>query len=190
MQATDEATPEVGRCVFFQGCWACLEDWLRPIQRSFTLFSVALHRFWISFLQAKDQGMKMNILRLMIAGFMTAGTWTAASAEMSKVGEEAMIEAGRIMYQYRCRSCHSDTGTNPSYGPPLKKIIGRKAGSVVGFNYSKALANADFVWDEDKLREWIKNNKEMMPGTRMRHVGITDPAEQSFILEYIKHISE
>jgi cytochrome c len=29
----------------------------------------------------------------------------------------------------------------------------------------------------------------MMPGTKMRHVGVTDPAEQDLILSYLESIS-
>ncbi len=134
--------------------------------------------------------MKKLILKLSLSALITAGTFSAASAEMTKVGEEAMVKAGRIMFQYRCRSCHSDDVTNPSYGPPLKNVVGRKAGSVVGFNYSDALRNSNIVWDEEKLRAWIKDNKAVMPGTRMRHVGITDEAEQNFLLHYLNHISK
>ena len=114
----------------------------------------------------------------------------SARAEMSKVGEQAIIKAGEIMFQYRCRSCHSDDMSHPSYGPPLKNIFGRKAGSVPGFNYSDALKNSGIVWTEEKLRAWIADNKSVMPGTRMRHVGIMDKAEQDFLLGYLQHISK
>ncbi len=122
--------------------------------------------------------------------FLVGGFASQVGAELSKAGEEAVVEAGRIMFQYRCRSCHSETTDKPSYGPPLKNIIGREAASVTGFSYSDALRNSGIVWDENNLREWIKDNTAFMPGTRMRHVGISDEAEQNFLLSYLKHISK
>jgi cytochrome c len=35
----------------------------------------------------------------------------------------------------------------------------------------------------------MANNTGITPGTRMRHVGITDTSEQDFILEYLRSIS-
>ena len=70
--------------------------------------------------------MRNVIFKLVMATLIIGGTASHSFAEMTKVGEEAMVEAGRIMYQYRCKSCHSEEGTNPSYGPPLKNVIGRK----------------------------------------------------------------
>ena len=113
-----------------------------------------------------------------------------AFAEMTPAGQEALVKAGETMYKHRCRVCHSNDMKHPSYGPPLKNILGRKAGSVPGFNYSDALKNSGIVWNEKKLREWIKDNKSVMPGTRMRHVGITDKTEQDFLLTFLKHISK
>ena len=127
----------------------------------------------------------LSLILILMGGF--AGS---AQAEMSKVGEQAIIKAGEIMFQYRCRSCHSDDMSHPSYGPPLKNVFGRKAGSVPGFNYSQALIGSGIIWNEEKLRAWIADNKSVMPGTRMRHVGIMDKAEQDFLLGYLKHISK
>ncbi len=130
----------------------------------------------------------LQIVLLSSFGFL--GLLSSASAEMTPAGQEALVKAGETMYQHRCRVCHSNDMKHPSYGPPLKNILGRKAGSVTGFNYSDALKNSGIVWNEEKLREWIKDNKSVMPGTRMRHVGITDKTEQDFILTFLKHISK
>lgn len=128
---------------------------------------------------------KLVCCLMFVAGMLS----TTAQAEMTKAGKEAAIKAGEVMFQHRCRSCHSEDLSHPSYGPPLKNIFGRKAGTVPGFNYSEALKTSGIVWDEEQLREWIKDNKSVMPGTRMRHVGVVDITEQDFLLSYLKHIS-
>lgn len=46
-------------------------------------------------------------------------------------------------------------------------IVGRKVGSALGYRYSNALKNADFVWDERRLYVWLQNPRKMVPGTRM-----------------------
>lgn len=112
----------------------------------------------------------------------------AARAELSEAGKQAVAAAGKIMFEHRCRSCHADDLAAKSYGPPLVGVIGRKAASVEGFTYSDALKNSGLVWTEDALRAWMANNTGLMPGTRMRHVGITDPTEQGFLLAYLKSL--
>lgn len=137
--------------------------------------------------------MKTNLKLFQILAVGLLGLFcspTVALADMTKAGQEAVVKAGEVMFQHRCRVCHSNDMKHPSYGPPLKNIIGRKAGSVIGFNYSDALKNSGIVWTKEKLRKWIEDNKSVMPGTRMRHIGVTDKTEQDFILHYLAHISK
>ena len=47
------------------------------------------------------------------------------------------------------------------------------------------MQNADLTWTEDNLRKWISNNEALVPGTRMRHVGISDPAEQDYLVSFL-----
>lgn len=111
---------------------------------------------------------------------------TVPVAAMTPAGEDAMNKAGQVMFEHRCRSCHADDPAKKSYGPSLVGIFGRKAASVEGFAYSDAMKASGIVWDEAALRKWIADNTEVMPGTRMKHMSITDKNEQDFILSYLK----
>ncbi|MGD9785878.1 MAG: c-type cytochrome [Hyphomicrobiaceae bacterium] len=113
---------------------------------------------------------------------------TAVRAEMSETGKLATAKAGQIMFEHRCRSCHADDPEKKSYGPSLVGVVGRKAAAVDGFAYSDALKASGIVWTEAALKAWMADNTSIMPGTRMRHVGITDPAEQDFIVAYLKSL--
>lgn len=133
----------------------------------------------------------MQAHRLAVAAFAAllmapVVTTSPARAELSEAGKEAMAKAGKIMFEHRCRSCHADDPAKQSYGPSLIGVVGRKAGSVDGFGYSEALKSSGLVWTEAALKAWMADNKSLMPGTRMRHVGITDADEQDFILAYLK----
>lgn len=99
--------------------------------------------------------------------------------------EEVKVEAGRTLFDAECHRCHADNASDPSYGPPLVGIIGRAAGTVEGYAYSEALAGAPIVWTPAALRAWMEDNDGFMPGTKMRHVGITDRTVQDFILSYL-----
>jgi cytochrome c len=124
---------------------------------------------------------------LAVATIAGAGT---VSAEMSETGKLATEKAGRIMFEHRCRSCHNDDPAASSYGPSLVGVVGRKAGSLEGFVYSDALKNSGIVWTDSALKAWMADNTNIMPGTRMRHVGIKDEDEQEFILAYLKSLKK
>jgi cytochrome c len=114
---------------------------------------------------------------------------SAASVPPASAGDTAIVNAGRIIFESRCRVCHADDPGLRSYGPPLVGVIGRQAGSFPGYVYSEALKNAGITWTLEAVRAWMANNDAMMPGTKMRHVGVTDPAEQDLILSYLESIS-
>jgi cytochrome c len=104
--------------------------------------------------------------------------------------EKALVAAGKIMFDQRCHTCHANDASMESYGPPLTGVVGRKAGTVAGYEYSEAMKTSGLVWTEAAIRAWMTDNKGFMPGTRMRHVGVTNPEEQDFILAYLRSISK
>ncbi len=75
----------------------------------------------------------------------------------------------------------------PLYGPPLKGVIGRIAGTYSGYGYSKAfLQKMDGVtWDESKLDSWIKSSQTMVSGSFMFY-SQKKPDIRSKIIEYLK----
>jgi len=97
----------------------------------------------------------------------------------------AMAAAGEQVFQQNCTACHSADPSKNTFGPSLVGVVGRKAGSVPRFAYSDAMSTADLTWTEDNLRKWIADNEALVPGTRMRHVSITDKAEQDYLISYL-----
>ncbi len=123
---------------------------------------------------------------LMALAPLAAGPARADSAALDK----ALVAAGKIMFDQRCHICHSNDPAVKSYGPTLTGVVGRKAGSIEGFGYSDAMKASGLVWTEAAIRAWMADNTGLMPGTRMRHVGIKDTDEQDFILAYLRSISK
>ena len=113
----------------------------------------------------------------------------ASVASADGAFDSIKVEAGEALYDAECHRCHADNSDDPSYGPTLVGVVGRAAGGVEGYEYSDALANAGIVWTPAALRAWIEDNTGLMPGTKMRHVGIEDRTVQDFILAYLESIS-
>ncbi|HXH65421.1 MAG TPA: cytochrome c [Mariprofundaceae bacterium] len=60
----------------------------------------------------------------------------------------------------RCQMCHDFTTGKNGIGPSLKGILGRKAGTYPGYNYTftKYIKGEPWVWTEDKLRQWDEDS--------------------------------
>jgi cytochrome c len=72
-------------------------------------------------------------------------------------------------------------------GPNLHKIIGRKAGSLPDYNnYSSAMKEAGFVWDEQKLERFIASPDEVVPGNSMKpYGGIASKDDRAKIIAFL-----
>jgi cytochrome c len=79
--------------------------------------------------------------------------------------------SGQLAFNNACRTCHLTREGDNRLGPNLHKIVGRKAGSLPNYNYSSAMKEADFVWDEAKLDRFISNPDEVVPGNNMKPYG-------------------
>ena len=96
----------------------------------------------------------------------------------------------RAAYEAQCSKCHGlmESATHGGiergirvasndlrlavalpYGPPLRGIYGRTAGTLPDFKYSKAFKQAlqDVVWNEKTLGRWITDSQKWARGTRM-----------------------
>ena len=113
---------------------------------------------------------------------------TLMLAASGAAAEDASIVAGRAFFNQRCQTCHNPGADAKTYGPSLVGVVGRRAGSIDGFAYSDALKNSGIVWTDTSLQAWMADNDGMLPGTRMRHIGVTDKAEQEMIVVYLKSL--
>jgi cytochrome c len=102
-------------------------------------------------------------------------------------------EAGEAVYK-QCRACHEvGPGAKSKVGPALNEIIGRKAGTVEGFNYSqanKAAGEKGLIWTETELAVYLADPRKFMPGNRMAFVGVKDGQDRADLIAYLKRFSK
>jgi cytochrome c len=89
---------------------------------------------------------------------------------------------GSDVYQDRCGSCHVLNGIGQ--GPSLAGVVGRKAGSLPGFNYSDAIKASGLTWTPANLDRFLSGPTKLVPGTAMRAV-VPDPAERRDLIAYL-----
>lgn len=86
-----------------------------------------------------------------------------------------------------CKACHQiGEGAKNVVGPVLNGVIGRKAGTVPGYTYSAANKNSGITWDEPTFREYIKDPKAKIPGTKMVYAGLKDEQKTSDLFAFLK----
>lgn len=95
----------------------------------------------------------------------------------------ADVDHGKALYQ-TCAACHTERPD--ALGPSLKGVVGRKSAALEDFRYSNPMKRANLVWDEDNLREYIKDPQAKVKGNRMPYAGLTDGKDVDDIVAYLK----
>ena len=102
--------------------------------------------------------------------------------------QSAPDEELELQFNGHCRECHSFVKNHNRLGPSLYGVVGRKAGSVPGFNYSNSVKDSGIVWDEATLDKWITNPGAVIPDNNMAALfgGIDDAAVRGKIIAFLK----
>ena len=95
------------------------------------------------------------------------------------------VAAGKSSFN-KCLACHA-IGENAKnkVGPELNGLDGRKSGTAAGYSYSDANKNSGITWDEATFKEYIKDPKAKIPGTKMVFAGIKNENEANNLWAYV-----
>jgi len=125
----------------------------------------------------------MLLQMLFVVGFML----TATNANGGDIARGKQVFA-------KCSGCHQiGKGAENKIGPHLNGVFGRKAGSVVGFPYSKSMrrvASGGLVWHTDSLNAYIENPRILVSGTRMSFRGLKNVQDREDVLAYLRSFSD
>ena len=87
----------------------------------------------------------------------------------------------------KCVACHSLEEGKNKIGPPLNNLMGRKAGSVKGYKYSKAMKNSGVVWNEESLDKFLTKPRKFIPKTKMSFRGIKKKSLRDDLISFFKN---
>ena len=99
-----------------------------------------------------------------VAAAETSAPTRPATAAAPTAGGDAA--AGRLVFR-KCQACHSMEPGKTILGPSLAGIMGRKAGSDPGYNYSPSMKQANIVWDAKTLDAYLSDPQKVVPGNKM-----------------------
>ncbi|CAJ0863810.1 Cytochrome c-554 [freshwater sediment metagenome] len=114
--------------------------------------------------------------------FVASVAFAASAGQAFAAGDAA---AGEKVFA-KCKACHQiGEGAKNAVAPELNGLNGRKAGSVEGYNYSDPMKASGITWDEASFKEFIKNPKAKVPGTKMIFQGLASEGDQDNVWAYL-----
>lgn len=106
----------------------------------------------------------------------------AALALIAGAAAGADAARGEQLYA-RCAACHALEYDR--VGPRHCGVLGRRAGSVPGFDYSPAMKRSKLVWTKENLSRFLADPLSVVPGTTMTYAGVDDAKERADLIAYL-----
>ncbi len=86
----------------------------------------------------------------------------------------------------KCKACHSIAkGGGNKIGPALWGVLGRKAGSLSDYKYSKAMIAYGKPWSFEEMDGFLAKPKEWIKGTKMSYAGLKSAKDRASLILYM-----
>jgi cytochrome c len=116
---------------------------------------------------------------------LSAVVLIACSAAALSSAQAQDVAAGKTSFN-KCLPCHSiGEGAKNKVGPELNGLDGRKSGTAPDYTYSDANKNSGITWNEAQFKEYIRDPKAKIPGTKMAFAGIKNEKEINDLWAYL-----
>ena len=132
------------------------------------------------------------------SAYQVDNTVSVASATSAEKSSES-LNSGNIMALFastnatdgakvfkKCAACHSiSKGGANKIGPALWSVLGRKAGSVSDYKYSKAMVAHAKPWSFEEMNGFLIKPKNWVKGTKMSFAGLKNAKERAAVILYM-----
>ena len=132
------------------------------------------------------------------SAYQVANVTTSASTTSSETSSISS-ESGNIMALFastsvaegakvfkKCAACHSIAeGGGNKIGPTLWGVLGRPAGTIPDYKYSKAMAAHGKNWSFEEMNGFLIKPKDWIKGTKMSFVGLKKAKERAAVILYM-----
>jgi len=118
----------------------------------------------------------------------TVSTSSESGEIMALFASVSTVEGAKVFK--KCAACHSIAeGGGNKIGPALWGVLGRPAGSVPGYKYSKAMAAHDKNWSFEEMNGFLVKPKDWIKGTKMSFAGLKKAKDRAAVILYMNENS-
>ena len=132
-----------------------------------------------------------------VSAYKTEGLETSENVKTVKADEEKkvvniadLLAMGDVAHGEKvfkkCSACHmiNDGGKN-MIGPNLWGVIGRKAGSIGDYKYSKAMIAYAKEWSFEEMNAYLIKPQAYIKGTKMAFAGLRKEKDRASVILYM-----
>ncbi len=121
---------------------------------------------------------------------VVASTEQEKTKKVEKVDIAQLLAMGDLAHGEKvfkkCSACHmiASDGKN-MIGPNLWSVIGRKAGSVSDYKYSKAMVAYAKQWSFEEMNSYLIKPQAYIKGTKMAFAGLRKEKDRASVILYM-----
>ena len=143
-----------------------------------------------------------NVQKPEKSAYQVASTTTATSTTEEKVSQDsqtgdimallasASVADGEKVFK-KCAACHSIAkGGSNKIGPALYNVLGRPAGSLPDYKYSKAMVAHGKIWTAEEMNGFLIKPKDWIKGTKMSYAGLKSAEERAAVIVFMNKNSD
>jgi cytochrome c len=122
-----------------------------------------------------------------VATLLLAGLAAFPTERLAATQAGGDWDAGSDVFDTYCSDCHSVSpkGTNRK-GPTLYRLMGRRAGTIPGFDYSPGMRASGIVWNPATLNAYLANPRGMIRDGKMKK-GLGKSEDRANVITFLGH---
>jgi len=116
---------------------------------------------------------------------ITSASSDTGSGDIMALLVSASVADGEKVFK-KCAACHSiGKGKGNKIGPALFGVLGRKAGSLADYKYSKAMIAHAKPWTFEEMNGFLTKPKDWLKGTKMSFAGLKNAKDRAAVILYM-----
>jgi cytochrome c len=119
------------------------------------------------------------------AAFLLAGLAAFPAARLPAAQAGGDWDAGSDVFDTYCSDCHSVSPKSLNRkGPTLYRVMGRRAGTVAGYDYSQGMRASGIVWNPASLNAYLANPRGLIKDGKMKK-GLPKPQDRANVIAFL-----
>ena len=133
----------------------------------------------------KETAYKIEGLEKAVTSVATSETKTEEKIDIGQLLAMGNLEHGQKIFK-KCSACHmiASDGKN-MIGPNLWGVIGRKAGAISDYKYSKAMIAYGKEWSFEEMNSYLIKPQAYIKGTKMAFAGLRKEKDRASVILYM-----